>query len=232
MATGAGVLALARQHLGEIYRNVTVPKNNPNWTGPWDCAEFASWLVYQESGTLYGCTSDSAQPALAEAWTGSWERDSAKLGQRIPVQDAAAIPGAFLLRFPPAPKVMGHIAVSDGTGKTVEAMGRAFGVNVGRVSGRRWSTGVLVPGISYATTGQVAYAAPAMIYYAGAPNMMRAKVTEIQQALKARGFDPGPIDGEFGDSTTAAVAAFQENSGLVSDGDVGPKTAEALGIEL
>ncbi len=41
--TGADVLDKAAQHLSEKYVfGVLVPTNNPNWRGPWDCAEFAS----------------------------------------------------------------------------------------------------------------------------------------------------------------------------------------------
>jgi peptidoglycan hydrolase-like protein with peptidoglycan-binding domain len=57
-------------------------------------------------------------------------------------------------------------------------------------------------------------------------------VTRIQQALAARGFDPGPIDGAFGYNTEAAVAAFQATKGLVVDGQVGTQTASALGVAL
>jgi N-acetylmuramoyl-L-alanine amidase len=42
MATGAGMVERARQHIGERYVNVLVPKNNADWKGPWDCAEFMS----------------------------------------------------------------------------------------------------------------------------------------------------------------------------------------------
>lgn len=58
------------------------------------------------------------------------------------------------------------------------------------------------------------------------------KVREIQEALKAKGIDPGPIDGIFGPKTDAAVYGFQLAKGLVADGEVGPETAEALEIEL
>jgi peptidoglycan hydrolase-like protein with peptidoglycan-binding domain len=50
--------------------------------------------------------------------------------------------------------------------------------------------------------------------------------------LAARGFDPGPIDGDFGYNTEAAVAAFQATKGLVVDGQVGTQTASALGVAL
>lgn len=53
-------------------------------------------------------------------------------------------------------------------------------------------------------------------------------VRQYQQALKAAGFDPGPIDGIKGPRTIAAIRAFQRSRGLVVDGIVGPKTTAAL----
>jgi peptidoglycan hydrolase-like protein with peptidoglycan-binding domain len=55
-----------------------------------------------------------------------------------------------------------------------------------------------------------------------------AAVTELQGALKRHGFDPGPIDGDFGPKTEAAVKAFQAAKGLTVDGVVGPQTRQAL----
>ncbi len=233
MSTGAGMVALARKHVGERYENVLVPKNNPNWTGPWDCAEFMSWLVYQDAGFLYGCVDDSADPATVEAYTGAWVTDSRDRGQRIPVADAAATVGGIVLRFPPAPGRMGHIAICDGAGRTIEAKGHAFGVVEDVVHGRRWDTGVLVPGIYYETpAAPLAVVPPAAVHHSGNPFQNAAITTLIQQALAALGFNPGPIDGIFGSKTAAAVAAFQRVRGLVMDGEVGPQTAAALGIQI
>ncbi|MFN3428644.1 MAG: peptidoglycan-binding protein [Candidatus Sericytochromatia bacterium] len=54
-------------------------------------------------------------------------------------------------------------------------------------------------------------------------------VKDLQQALKTHGFDPGPVDGDFGPRTRGAVIAFQQARGLVVDGLVGPQTWGALG---
>lgn len=51
---------------------------------------------------------------------------------------------------------------------------------------------------------------------------------QIQQALKAAGYDPGDIDGKLGSKTRKAVRAFQKANGLNPDGKVGPKTWNAL----
>lgn len=55
-----------------------------------------------------------------------------------------------------------------------------------------------------------------------------AEVATLQQALRDAGFDPGPIDGDFGPRTRAAVVAFQQARGLTVDGVVGPQTWGAL----
>jgi peptidoglycan hydrolase-like protein with peptidoglycan-binding domain len=49
-------------------------------------------------------------------------------------------------------------------------------------------------------------------------------VRQLQEALKEAGHDPGPIDGEFGPATEAAVRAFQQEKGIAVDGIVGEIT--------
>lgn len=55
-----------------------------------------------------------------------------------------------------------------------------------------------------------------------------ASVTELQNLLKRAGFPTGPIDGDFGPMTAAAVKRFQSARGLAVDGVVGPATWAAL----
>jgi N-acetyl-anhydromuramyl-L-alanine amidase AmpD len=55
------------------------------------------------------------------------------------------------------------------------------------------------------------------------------KTKEIQERLKALGYDPGPIDGIFGPRTEDAVSDFQgDHPPLVVDGDPGPLTQAML----
>jgi hypothetical protein len=59
----------------------------------------------------------------------------------------------------------------------------------------------------------------------------------LQEALVERGFDPGPIDGRYGERTEAAVIAFRQANGIIEDEfavDVlSPKLAKALfGIDI
>jgi peptidoglycan L-alanyl-D-glutamate endopeptidase CwlK len=58
-----------------------------------------------------------------------------------------------------------------------------------------------------------------------------ADVVALQKALKARGFDPGVADGDFGPATEAAVIGFQKSEGLTPpDGIGGPQTLDRLSM--
>jgi len=54
-----------------------------------------------------------------------------------------------------------------------------------------------------------------------------AAVSELQQLLNAKGINI-TVDGIFGDATRAAVVQFQKQSGIATDGVVGPQTWQAL----
>ena len=56
----------------------------------------------------------------------------------------------------------------------------------------------------------------------------KARVRLIQQALADKGYNVGPVDGDFGRMTDAAVRQFQGDAGEHVDGIVGPKTWAAL----
>src|SRR5690242_11918658 len=97
--TGQQLVDFGKTRIGDSYIfGVLVPKNNSNYHGPWDCAEFVAWLIFQLSKELYGCENNSGNPATANAFTGFFNRDAKSLGNIITVTQASATPGAFLLR--------------------------------------------------------------------------------------------------------------------------------------
>lgn len=147
MPTGEDLLAQARKSLGDEYvYGADVDLNDPNWPGPWDCAEFCTWVVKQITGKIYGALEpDSDNP---DPWTGAWASDVRK-GKviKIPVTQAAKTPGAILLRYRPGGH---HIVFSVGDGRTLGAQNSQDGVAYGRVGSlASWDFGILVPGIKY-----------------------------------------------------------------------------------
>ena len=55
-------------------------------------------------------------------------------------------------------------------------------------------------------------------------------VRAAQQALNDRGYNAGPVDGQWGASTMDAVRRFQQGSGLPVTGELGRSTLNALGV--
>jgi peptidoglycan hydrolase-like protein with peptidoglycan-binding domain len=52
----------------------------------------------------------------------------------------------------------------------------------------------------------------------------------LQSTLDAKGYDSGPIDGQFGPITYSAVVRYQQARRLLADGVVGRQTGTSLGI--
>lgn len=230
MVTNKELVELASKHVNETYiLGAFAPKDNPNWKGPWDCAEFVSWVTFQATGQVLGCTNNLAQPSRADAFSGAWARDAAACQRPISIGQAMATPGAVLVRKP-VPGGIGHVAISRGDGTTIEAHSSKTGVCHQPVSGRRWDLAMLLPLVEYPDTLPVAVFSPpsGLVLRLTDPPMHGALIEKLQKALKARGIDPGDIDGVFGPHTQAAVRAFQLQSELVADGEAGKQTLKLL----
>jgi peptidoglycan hydrolase-like protein with peptidoglycan-binding domain len=246
---GSDVIDVGRGKVGQRYiLGARAPLNNPNWNGPWDCAEFASWCAFQAYRIPFG-VSKTRDIADADPFSGFWFQDADKPGIRIPWRDALAIRGAFLIRKPKPGKI-GHVAISMGDGKrTLEARGRADGVGIFEgQENRGWDIGALLPGVDYdgddsrpveparaAAGGARAVLPKPQSFPPGflaltKPIMKGAPVVALQRALTTKNCDPGPLDGEFGRMTETALIAFQTEAGLEVDGIAGPMTAAALGL--
>ena len=231
--TGDDIVLLGDKHVGEPFLlGARVPKNDASYKGPWNCTEFVSWLYYQTFGILYGCNNNFGDPQTAETYSDSWARDAHELGRIITVEEAKATPGAVILRIAGTGEV-GHLAVSDGNGGTVEAHGSIDGITNSVVDGRRWDMGVLIPGVTYKANPIIAYRPPTIVIYRlTQPNMVSTDVGQIQITLNRRGFDTDGVDNIFGEQTLRAVKLFQDSVGLNPDGEVSALTAAALGINL
>jgi peptidoglycan hydrolase-like protein with peptidoglycan-binding domain len=59
----------------------------------------------------------------------------------------------------------------------------------------------------------------------------REQVKAVQQALKDKGHDPGPVDGVIGPKTQAALKDFQKSQGLQETGRLDAETTAKLGME-
>lgn len=233
MATGTAFVKLANAHRGETYiLGAFAPKDNPKWKGPWDCAEFVSWVTFQMTGLVLGCTNNNDLPSRADAFSGAWARDATAAQRTVSIGQAKATAGAVLVRKP-APGGIGHVAISQGDGTTIEAHSPKKGVSNQQVDGRRWDLAMLVPLIEYPAELPVAVFSPpgGLVLRLTFPPMHGPLVKTLQKALKARGIDPGDIDGVFGPHTEAALRAFQMQNDLIADGEAGSVTLAALGAK-
>jgi hypothetical protein len=241
---GQDIVAVARTRLGEKYvLGAKVPKDNPNWKGPWDCAEFVSWCAFQAYGIAFGMRPQRAD--RGDAYSGYWYDDAREPGIAIRWRDALDIPGAILVRKP-RPQLIGHVSICVGDGKhTIEARGARFGVNeFGGAADRDWDVGVRLPGVDYDVDAADVdlerdpdfipppRRLPPNYLGAQVPHQKSPAVLAVQDALRRKGIDPGPLDGDFGRLTEAAVGSFQASEGLELDGIVGPNTARALGFDF
>jgi osmotically-inducible protein OsmY len=59
----------------------------------------------------------------------------------------------------------------------------------------------------------------------------RAQAMAMQQALKDKGFDPGPMDGVIGPKTTAALKEYQKSENLAMTGKMDRDTAVKLRVK-
>jgi peptidoglycan hydrolase-like protein with peptidoglycan-binding domain len=60
--------------------------------------------------------------------------------------------------------------------------------------------------------------------------MSQDQIKKIQQALKDKGHDPGPIDGNMNAQTQQALRAFQKSQNITVTGTLDSSTASALGV--
>ena len=120
------------------------------------------------------------------------------------------------LGFPPGVDPEGTFR--EGTRAAVEAFQYRRGLRVDGVCGRQTWSALVEAGRRLGDR----------FLYRRSPMLRGDDVAELQQRLSALGFDPGRVDGIFGDLTSAALGEFQRNAGLPVDGIAGAATVSEL----
>lgn len=152
--TGEAIVAAALGQLGDPYVYGVEPRKDDEDPDAFDCSSLASWAVFQACGVLFGCSRNNTSPSQ-DASSYDWVAQTrAGLGgaERIAPELAARIPGAVFARAPrivDGKKRDGHVAISDGAGKLVEAKGGAGVIRSRAWDADPWDTAVLVPGVRY-----------------------------------------------------------------------------------
>jgi hypothetical protein len=93
--------------------------NNASYAGPWDCAEFVTYCVYQAYGLKFGLLDGVEGTAAQESSASSWLHDATTLTSQfteISVSAARNIAGAILIATSGS-----HVALSAGDGRILEA---------------------------------------------------------------------------------------------------------------
>ena len=136
-----------------------------------------------------------------------------------------------------------HTAMYCGAGQEVEASINELGTATGGQPGDQTGREFLVRPyrnypwncvLRYGGEGGTSSARPGPTYeYTVCLGLLKEgmedpQVRTVQQLLAAKGYETGAADGIMGEATVGAVRAFQENSGLLADGEVGGDTWSKL----
>ena len=91
-----------------------------------------------------------------------------------------------------------------------------------------WDAGYWCPAWGY-DPGYESYDYDGPIYTYG--NLLPDQVViNVQRALQQLGYYPGSLTGSLNSNTRAAIAAYQQDAGLLVNGIVDAPTVEALGL--
>jgi cell wall-associated NlpC family hydrolase len=119
--------ALAQQGDQYIF-GITANPNDPN-PKAFDCSELVKWAAHQVGVSIPDGTMNQL-PHIQRA------------GLTIPVDRALKTRGALLFR-------PGHVAISLGDGRTMEARNKKKGVRIFNANSMKWTVGGLIPGMKY-----------------------------------------------------------------------------------
>ena len=123
---------------------------------------------------------------------------------------------------------MGHVGVYVGDGWVIEARGHAYGVVRTKLSERGWALWGMPKYIEYDTPETTEPKKITVTGWQVSKGMTAEPVKKLQILLNGLGYPCGPVDGDFGEKTEAAVKSYQVHNGLSNDGVAGPQTWGSL----
>jgi len=65
----------------------------------------------------------------------------------------------------------------------------------------------------------------------GSTDLYSGFISEVQGKLRTLGFDAGPVNGDFGGKTQAALAQFQLSRAIPASGQLDDQTLDELGVK-
>src|SRR5262245_35209529 len=101
---------------------------------------------------------------------------------------------------------------------------------VGFASSAAWSQ--QVPGKSHQTNPNRTRPGdenPPGAEHKGTPGLSKNDMRKVEEALQAKGYKVGKIDGMADDDARKAISAFQKDNGLTITGTIDERTADKLG---
>ena len=66
----------------------------------------------------------------------------------------------------------------------------------------------------------------------GTPGLSKSDMRKVEEALQAKGYKVGKIDGMADDDARKAISAFQKDNGLTITGTIDERTADKLGVRI
>ena len=66
----------------------------------------------------------------------------------------------------------------------------------------------------------------------GTPELSKSDMQKVEEALRAKGYQVGKIDGVADDDARKAIRSFQQDNGMPITGVVDQRTADRLGVKL
>ena len=104
---------------------------------------------------------------------------------------------------------------------------------VGFASSAAWSQ--QVPGGSQQTNPNLTRPGdenPPGAEHKGTPALSKSDMRKVEEALQAKGYKVGKIDGMADDDARKAISAFQKDNGLTITGTIDDRTADKLGVRI